>query len=216
MHPTSTASVSKARLLLAVAAGILAMFLYGGQFVVSRFSLQQTLSPWDLAALRFGVAGLLSLPFLIRRGLRSAGGIGWRRSLVLAITAGAPYTLILYMGLAVAPAAHGAVIIPGATPLFAAAFAWVWLGEETAPRAIVGLGLILVGLVAVSWPGITGPPATRRGRATSCSSPRPCCGRSTRWWSGAGRSVRLGPSSWCGCWPCRTCRSTGRWMEARG
>ena len=134
MHPTSTASVSKARLLLAVAAGILAMFLYGGQFVVSRFSLQQTLSPWDLATLRFGVAGLLSLPFLIRRGLRSAGGIGWRRSLVLAMTAGAPYTLILYSGLAVAPAAHGAVIIPGATPLFAAAFAWVWLGEETAPR----------------------------------------------------------------------------------
>ena len=157
MHPTSTASVSKARLILAVAAGILAMFLYGGQFVVSRFSLQQTLSPWDLAALRFGVAGLLSLPFLIRRGLRSAGGIGWRRSLVLAITAGAPYTLILYSGLAVAPAAHGAVIIPGATPLFAALFAWVWLGEETAPLAIVGLGLILVGLVLVSWPGITGP-----------------------------------------------------------
>src|SRR4029453_5001784 len=157
MHPTSTASVSKARLLLAVAAGILAMFIYGGQFVVSRFSLQQTLSPWDLAALRFGVAGLLSLPFLIRRGLPMWGGIGWRRSLVLAITAGAPYTLILYSGLAVAPAAHGAVIIPGAPPLFPGAFAWVWPGEETAPRAIGGLGLILGGLVVVSWPGVTGP-----------------------------------------------------------
>src|SRR4029450_11442939 len=97
----------------------------------SRCARQQPLPPGDLAALRFGVAGLLSLPFLIRRGLRSAGGIGWRRSLVLAITAGAPYTLILYSGLAVAPAAPGAVIIPGATPLFAAAFPWVWLRGST-------------------------------------------------------------------------------------
>ena len=96
MHPTSTPAASRSRPLLAVAAGVLAMLLYGGQFVVSRFSLQQTLTPWDLAALRFGVAGLICLPFLIRQGLRSAGGIGWRRSLVLAITAGAPYTLILY------------------------------------------------------------------------------------------------------------------------
>src|SRR6185436_10755199 len=157
MQPPSMPAAPRSRPLVAVAAGVLAMLLYGGQFVVSRFSLQHTLTPWDLAALRFGVAGLLCLPFLLRRGLASAAGIGWRRSLVLAITAGAPYTLILYMGLAAAPAAHGAVIIPGATPLFAAAFAWVWLGEETAPLALVGLGLILTGLVLVSWPGITGP-----------------------------------------------------------
>ena len=161
MHPTSTPSPSRTRLLLAAVAGVLATLIYGGQFVASRFSLQQTLSPWDLAALRFGVAGLVSLPFLIHRGLPSAGGIGWRRSLVLAITVGAPYTLILYSGLAMAPANHGAVIIPGATPLFAAALAWVWLGEETAPKAILGLILILAGVALVSWPAIidlTGDP----------------------------------------------------------
>ena len=133
---------------------MLAVLIYGGQFVASRFSLQQTLSPWDLAALRLGVAGVLSLPLAIRRGLPDAAGIGWRRAIVLAITVGAPYTLILYSGLAVAPAVHGAVIIPGATPLFAAALAWVWLGEETAPKAILGLILILVGVALVTWPAI--------------------------------------------------------------
>ena len=161
MHPTSTPSSSRTRLLLAAVAGVLAMLIYGGQFVASRFSLQQTLSPWDLAALRLGVAGVLSLPLAIRRGLPGAAGIGWRRAIILAITVGAPYTLILYSGLAVAPAIHGAVIIPGATPLFAAALAWVWLGEETAPKAILGLILILAGVAFVSWPAIidlTGDP----------------------------------------------------------
>jgi drug/metabolite transporter (DMT)-like permease len=161
MHLTSTPASSRARLLLAAVAGVLAVLIYGGQFVASRFSLQQTLSPWDLAALRLGVAGVLSLPLAIRRGLPGAAGIGWRRAIVLAITVGAPYTFILYSGLAVAPAIHGAVIIPGATPLFAAALAWVWLGEETAPKAILGLILILAGIALVSWPTIidlTGDP----------------------------------------------------------
>jgi drug/metabolite transporter (DMT)-like permease len=161
MHSTSTPSRSRAGLFLAAVAGVLAVLIYGGQFVASRFSLQQTLSPWDLAALRLGVAGVLSLPLVIRRGLPDAAGIGWRHAIVLAITVGAPYTLILYSGLAVAPAVHAAVIIPGATPLFAAALAWVWLGEETAPKAILGLVLILIGVAFVSWPSIidlTGDP----------------------------------------------------------
>src|SRR5262245_10669892 len=157
MHTTSTPSRSRARLLFAAAAGVVAVLIYGGQFVASRFSLQQTLSPWDLVALRLGVAGVLSLPLAIRRGLPGAAAIGWRRAIVLAITVGAPYTLILYSGLAVAPAMHGAVIIPGATPLFAAALAWVWLGEETAPKAILGLILVLVGIALVIWPSIIGP-----------------------------------------------------------
>ena len=38
------------------------MLIYAGQFVLSRWSMRRTLSPWDLAALRFTVAGLLSLP----------------------------------------------------------------------------------------------------------------------------------------------------------
>ena len=33
------------------------MLLYAGQFVLSRWSIQRTLSLWDLAALRFAAAG---------------------------------------------------------------------------------------------------------------------------------------------------------------
>src|SRR2546426_4286829 len=98
---------------LAVIAGVTAMLLYAGQFVFSRWTIQRTLSLWDLAALRFATAGLLLLPIAFRHGLSTAGGIGWPRALVLSITVGAPYTLIMYGGLAVAPARPGAIIIPG-------------------------------------------------------------------------------------------------------
>ena len=102
---------SRARVALAVAAGIAAALLYAGQFVISRWSFQRTLTPWDLAAVRFVVAGSLLLPIVVRHGVRNAAGIGWRRAIVLATIVGAPYTLILFAGLALAPASHGALIV---------------------------------------------------------------------------------------------------------
>lgn len=152
----ASAATSRARIALAVSAGVAAMLLYAGQFVVSRWSIQRTLSLWDLAALRFAVAGLLLSPVVVRHGLASAAGIGWSRAVVLAIAAGAPYTLIMYAGLVVAPAGHGAVIIPGATPVVSTVLVWFWLGERPSTTKLGGLALIVVGLVLVGWPGISG------------------------------------------------------------
>jgi drug/metabolite transporter (DMT)-like permease len=113
-----------------------------------------TLTPWDLAALRFGVAGPLLLPIVVRHGLGGAAGIGWGRAMVLATAAGAPYTLILYAGLALAPAGHGAVIITGATPLVSTLLAWSWLGDRPSAARLGGLPLIVAGLLLVSWSGL--------------------------------------------------------------
>lgn len=57
------------RIVLAVVAGLVAMLLYAGQFVLSRWSIQRTLSLWDLAALRFAAAGLLLLPVVLHHGV---------------------------------------------------------------------------------------------------------------------------------------------------
>jgi drug/metabolite transporter (DMT)-like permease len=137
-----------------VSAAVLAMLIYASQFVLSRWSMQRTLSLWDLAALRFAVAGLISVPIVLRH--RPRGAAAWGKLAVLSIAAGAPYTLIMYMGLTLAPAAHGAVIITGSTPVFATALVWLWLGERPSPARLVGLGVILVGLVLVGWPGLSG------------------------------------------------------------
>lgn len=139
------------------------MLLYAGQFVVTRWSIQRTLSLWDLAALRFTVAGLVLLPVVLRFGIADAAGVGWGRALALGAAAGAPYTLVLFAGLTFAPAAHGAVIIPGVTPVVAIVLAWWWFQQR--PRVTTGLGLagIVVGLVLVGWPGPSGHDRTWLG-----------------------------------------------------
>lgn len=79
----------------------------------------------------------------------------------LAVCAGAPCTLLLYGGLALAPAAGGAVIITGAPPVISAAPASLWLGEQPGPARLAGMALTVVGLVLVGWPGIAGGSRTR-------------------------------------------------------
>jgi len=145
---------SRKRVALAIGAGVAAALLYGGQFVVSRWTLQRTLTPWDLAAVRFVVAGLVLLPVVLRHGLADAAGIGWGRALVLGTIAGAPYTLFLFAGLALSPAAHGAVIITGGTPVVSTALGWVWFGTRPSPTRLVGLGVTVTGLILVSWAGL--------------------------------------------------------------
>jgi drug/metabolite transporter (DMT)-like permease len=135
---------------LAVAAGVAAALLYAGQFVISRWSFQRTLTPWDLAAVRFMVAGPLLLPIVLRHGMHDAAGIGWRRAVVLATVAGAPYTLLMFAGLTLAPAAHGAIIITGGTPIVSTALALIWFGTRPSPARLAGLLLIVVGLLLVS------------------------------------------------------------------
>jgi len=154
---------SRARTALAIGAAALAMLIYASQFVLSRWSMQRTLSLWDLAALRFTVAGLVSVPIVMRH--RPSDRVAWRRIGVLSIAAGAPYTLIMYAGLTRAPASHGAVIITGAMPVFAALLARLWLGEPQGMSKALGLAVIVIGLTLVGWPELSAGGAAWLGDA---------------------------------------------------
>lgn len=79
----------------------------------------------------------------------------------MTLTAGGPYTLIMFAGLALAPASHGAVIIPGATPVVSTVLVWLWFGERPWPTLLAGLALVVIGLVLVGWPGVSGAAGER-------------------------------------------------------
>ncbi len=132
---------------LAVLAMLGSVLIYGVNFVISRHAMLNGFTPYDLAALRFGFAGLLLLPVFLRAGgFRTCAGVGWGRGLALTAMSGVVMSLLQMIALSLAPAAHGATIGPGtvaATSVLAGA--WVF-GGKVAPRALAGLAIVLAGL----------------------------------------------------------------------
>ena len=142
---------------LPLLAAVLAFLLFAGQFVVSKHGIQQGLTPYDITGLRFGVAGLISLPFLIRWGIADLAGVGWARSAVLATLVGFPGVLLMIGGLSFAPAAHIVVINPGMTLIGGTLLSALWLRESISSlRMLAGLGG-LTGLVFIGWQSFANP-----------------------------------------------------------
>src|SRR4051794_7662073 len=56
--------------------GLMAVCIWAAFIVVSRLGVTTTLTPWDVAAIRFSVAGSLLLPIVIRQGL-AVDRLGW-------------------------------------------------------------------------------------------------------------------------------------------
>ncbi len=140
---------SRAGALLAVLSALVAFTIFAGQFVFSRHGILQGLTPYDMTALRFGLAGLIFLPFLWRRGLVDLAGIGWRRGAVLAALGGAPYYILVIEGLTFAPASYVVIINPGLTMLTGVALATLWLGEHWSFSRGIAFGCSALGLVLV-------------------------------------------------------------------
>ncbi len=133
--------------------GVLAALIWGAWPVVSRLGVEQTLSPYDVAALRFGVAGLLLLPLVLRRGV---AGVGWPGAILLACGAGVPYVLVAVGGLTYAPAGHSGVIIPSCMMVFATIGGW-WVLRDRPERArLAGLAIIIAGVVMTGWGSLAG------------------------------------------------------------
>ena len=136
--------------MLGVAAILLVMGIYAGNFVVTRYSVLNGLTSLDLAALRFFVAGLVLLPYFYHLGPSDLGGLGWRKGFILSCLAGAPYMVVFFFGLNFAPASHGAVLNPGVVPSVVFV-SMVFLGLQSfSPGRALSLMLIVLGLIFVT------------------------------------------------------------------
>ena len=49
--------------------GVAAVSIWASWIVAARLGLRTSLTPWDITAIRFGVAGLILLPYLLKKGL---------------------------------------------------------------------------------------------------------------------------------------------------
>ena len=129
-------------------------------FAVARAGALRGLAPEDMILARAVVAGLVMLPFLVRWGLPTLAGIGWRRGLALLLTGGPLFAFLQTGGYAFAPLAHGAVIAPSTVTILSTIGAVVLLGERLTSWHVAGGLTVIAGVVLVSWHGFAGSAVT--------------------------------------------------------
>jgi drug/metabolite transporter (DMT)-like permease len=129
--------------------GLAAVSIWSGWIVVARLGLKSSLTPWDIAALRFGVAGVLLLPYVLRKGL-ALERLGWIGLAAIVLGGGAP-VLLANAGLLFAPAAHAGALFPGVMPLGVAILAAAILHEPFTDVKKIGFVLILLGVSGIAW-----------------------------------------------------------------
>jgi len=147
-----------------VAAALLAVCIWAGWIPVTRLGVVTRLAPADVAALRFGTAGLVLAPLLALRWRE----VPWHRPwplLALLLGAGVPYFLLFAYGLRLANSGQGGVLGPGATSAFAALLAWAALGERPRVRRFAGLALTAAGVATVVVHDVLGGGARLAGFA---------------------------------------------------
>jgi len=129
--------------------GLAAVSIWAGNIVVAGLGLKSSLTPWDISAIRFGVAGVLLLPFLLQAGL-AFERLGWI-GLAALVLGGAPTVVLANYGLVFAPASHAGALFPGVMPLMVAILAAVILKEPFTPQKRAGFALIGTGVVGIVW-----------------------------------------------------------------
>jgi drug/metabolite transporter (DMT)-like permease len=134
--------------LLGASYGLAAVSIWAGWIVIARQGIQTSLTPWDIAALRFGVAGLLMLPFVLSKGV-AIDRLGWSGVAAIVLGGAAP-VFLANSGLLFAPAAHAGALFPGVMPLMVAVLAAAVLGEDLTRAKKLGFALILPGVLAIA------------------------------------------------------------------
>jgi drug/metabolite transporter (DMT)-like permease len=130
-----------------LAAGLV-ILCWSGFNIVSRLGGRSALTPFDLTAFRFAVAGIILTPIWWRWG---RGTLSFSQQILLTLLGSVGYASMAYLGFSKAPAVHAAILINGGIPLMTALLTALWL--KTLPNSYLGLGLLLtaLGLLLLGW-----------------------------------------------------------------
>lgn len=139
-----------------LAFAFLALLIWSFWPVWTRQGVTHGLAPEDIVFLRFSVGGLIFLPFLWRQA-KTISRRGWIAGFGLALCQGAPFVLLMAMGLRHAPANHAASLATGASPIFAALLAAMLFAEPIAKVRWAGLLMVAggAGALAIASAGAT-------------------------------------------------------------
>ncbi len=120
--------------------------------VFARWGIAHGMDAADMTLLRFGVAGLVTLPVLGLALKRDAQGLlaRWRSWLAVALLAGPLFGLLMFTALQWAPAAHAAVFPFTAMSVMGTLMSALFLGDRLTLRKAGGIAVVAAGLVVLS------------------------------------------------------------------
>ena len=154
----SAEEAQERRLGFILATGV--VVIWTGFILASRAGAKGVLTSWDLAALRFAVSFVALIPAALLGTLRR---VPLLRVAALTASAGYGFALLAYAAFELAPAAHGAVLLPGALPFITALLAFLWLREPISYQRRRSLALIASGIVLLAGVGFFDTPGAWRG-----------------------------------------------------
>ncbi|MEE1655790.1 DMT family transporter [Microvirga sp. CF3062] len=150
VHATPRSSARPA--LIGWLAALATVTIWGVWAVATRHAVTHDLPPAAVGLLRFGVPALVLIPFSWRAGLFPKG-LSVLKGLAL-LGSGAPFFLIVALGMQFAPAAEIGPLLPGTMPLFVALIGWLAFGERVGGVRLAGFILILIGVVCIGGYGL--------------------------------------------------------------
>jgi len=148
------------RFMAGVAYGIATVLIWAAFPILTKISVEQALTPNDISVLRYGTAGLLLLPVLLRKGFQNLPAVAL---VVLVFGAGLPYLLAVTHGLTLSSASHFGLVTPSAMLLCTALGGWLFHGETLTANRLLGLLCVVVGLGLVAIDGLLSQVSSIKG-----------------------------------------------------
>jgi drug/metabolite transporter (DMT)-like permease len=145
--------VPDSSLLRGLLIGLVAASIGALYTVFARWGIARGMDAADnMTLLRFGVAGVVTLPVLGLALRRDSGGLlaRWRSWLAVALLAGPLFGLLMFTALQWAPAAHAAVFPFTAMSVMGTLMSAAFLGDRLTLRKAGGIAVVVAGLVVLS------------------------------------------------------------------
>ena len=137
----------------------LVVIIWTSFVVVSRMSGKSPLTPYDVMALRYSVAGIAILPFWLHHRTNL---LEWRK-LVLSLVGAIGFTLFAFNGFRLAPANHAGILMQGFLPFSVSIMAYFIAGERPTRHRLIGLALIALGVGSMAVDSFSGHSLTLVG-----------------------------------------------------
>ncbi|MEM9012819.1 MAG: DMT family transporter [Pseudomonadota bacterium] len=146
--------LSRRATLLAWGAVAVTVLVWASFLVAVRAAVATPLGPVEVGLLRFVTGAVLFAPVWLRRG-PLPGGVRLHHAAMIAGCGGFLFILLLSTGMQFAPVADSGVFAPSMLPVYVALLSAIFLGDRFGPSRLFGLGLILLGAVAIGgWEAI--------------------------------------------------------------